>query len=176
MIILLVACLLMFAGLLNSLQHSWMRERIQALRKPGDAYACSKVGPIPDPSNFREWGADTLEEAQSLRKEQYLRLYSEVAEVYAKTSLTVGVPVLGASIDVNDLGLVGGAGLLFILLVCTFCLSRELENLRTAFGASARFGQTRGFYYLLAMRQVFTIPQSPRRPRKRYLQLVPGGM
>lgn len=78
----------------------------------------------------------------------------------------IKVPFFGISFDVNDLGTIGGLGLLIILMMYRYSLSREIKNLRYAF-ATARL-QAREeknpeildkFYHALAMKQVFTVPE-----------------
>src|SRR4051812_37066658 len=56
-VLLVVASVLVFAGLLNSLQHQWMLERVKRLAQADSETAAypalaQKLGPLPDPKLF----------------------------------------------------------------------------------------------------------------------------
>ena len=166
-IVVVVASVLVFAGLLNSLQNSWLLERIQKIRSiSGAGYLASKIGPSPkyvDPpsAEYRQYEI------------RYREFYSALVRTYVDTSYVVRVPFFGITVDANDLGLLGGISFVIILVMLRFCISREVGNLKLSFEAAAKLGQLPEFYRLLAMRQVLTIPPNTQVTRSTLLAVVP---
>jgi hypothetical protein len=173
-IILVIASVLVLAGLLNSLQSHWMLRRIvklgEDIRGP---YTESKLGPYPDEKKFPS--GDNYRKAVELYEQRYKDLCSAVARAYVDNSMVVRVPFLGFTFDVNDLGLLGGFGFLIMLVCYRFFLTREVDNLRLSFDEARRLGkgELEEFYKLLAMRQVFTVPLTRYVNRTRFLQDMP---
>src|SRR5258708_1318921 len=99
-IALVVASVVLFAGLLNSIQNSWMIDRLTAFQFPESSYVTAKAGAFHPPS-------DTGFAAMAYR-ERYTQLYGALARVYVESAFVVRVPFFGITIDVNDLGLIGG--------------------------------------------------------------------
>jgi hypothetical protein len=148
-IVLVVASVLVFAALLNSIQTQWLHLRMLALRDIHSPYVQSKIGDLPiDPDDRRRYEA------------RYLALCESIERAYVEASFVIKVPFFGISFDVNDLGLFSSVGFLVILTCYRFFLSRELDNLQISFRAARSLGnwELKKFYQLLSMRQVFTIP------------------
>jgi hypothetical protein len=173
-----IASVLILAGLVNSLKHQWMLERLWALSNPDISYVESKIGAPPAAARFppnrhpRNAAMPSLDMATQLYAKAYNSFYDAMAKTYVD-SLVTKVPIFGFGIDANDLGMIGGFAFVVILLMYRFSLGREMDNLKIARTEAQRAGQSREFYLVLAMHQVFTIPQTPRRTRKRLLVWAP---
>lgn len=86
-------------------------------------------------------------------------LQRSVTSEYIENIRFIKIPFFGIAFDVNDLGTIGGLGLLTILLMFRFSLSREIKNLRYAFKKARKNGELDAFYHALAMNQVLTVPE-----------------
>lgn len=85
----------------------------------------------------------------------------------ARTAFTSS-PIPGVSIDVNDLGLIGGISLVLLMMVLVVCLMREHENLYLALYKVRQFARLRDhehgtseanlLYHALVMSQVLASP------------------
>jgi len=162
--IMVIASVLVLAGLVNSLQNSWMLARIQASNSPTAPYVLSKIGPPPTNPTPNETVA---------YQNRYREFYSALVKTYVDTHYIVRVPVFGFTVDVNDLGMLGGIGFIVIMVVFRFCVSREVDNIVLSFKAARRLGKSVQFYHLLAMRQVFTVPDDGEIKRGKLLLWVP---
>jgi hypothetical protein len=169
-LVMLVTSMAVFAGLLNSLGSQWMGERVRELtERPFGTYAVRNIGPLPtDPDHG------------SPAWERYARrvdvFQDHLTRAYVETGFVIRVPVVGFTLDVNDLGLIGGVAFIVILLMLRFSLTRELDNVRLSFERAEGLGRLHEFYTLLAMRQVFTVPPSPLVRRTRLLVWAPKAM
>lgn len=92
---------------------------------------------------------------------------------YVENVRFVKAPFFGIAFDVNDLGLIGGIGLIIILLLLRHSLSREVKSLNKSFTEARRTGaqQFYHFYHILAMKLVFTIPEMKGETRNKLLAL-----
>lgn len=171
-IALVVASALLLAALLNSLQNTWMLQRIHASADPFSPYVIAKIGPPPITS-IKDAHTPQALAAMELYEMRYEKLYAALVESYTQNSYSVRVPFFGFTFDVNDLGLIGGLGLASILLLLSFSLRREIENLRVSFQHVAKEGHLHEFYVLLSMRQVFTVPRTDTVERTRFISIVP---
>ncbi len=172
-LLLMVASILAFAGLLNSLQNQWMAERIERLGDPKGEYTQSWLGAYPAAKNYKS--PEDYSKAVDLYEKRYLDFCNSIQKAYVDNSLTIRVPVLGFSFDVNDLALLSGIGFIVILSCYRFFLSREIDNIRVSFAEAKSEGLNKleEFYRLLAMRQVFTVPIGQYINRTPFLRLVP---
>lgn len=172
-IVMIIACVVVFAGLLNSVQSQWMHRRMLNLGDINGDYTRSKLGPYPDRGRFNN--NDDFVDAKRRYETRYAELCEAVERAYVDTSFTIRVPFLGFSFDVNDLGLMGGVGFLVILSCYRFFLTRELNNLRMSFEEARALGMDHleEFYKLLAMRQVFTVPVTKHINRTWFLAIAP---
>src|SRR5258708_17933971 len=172
-LVLVIATVLVFSALLNSQQTNWMHKRLDKLNNIHSDYVERKLGPFPQPSAYKDNAAYRL--ATDAYEQRYLAFLSAVARTYVETSWVIRVAFFGFSFDVNDLGLLGGIGLLTTLICLRFCLTRELNNLRLSLDVAkqASILELREFYTLLAMRQVFTVPQTTYIVRSRFLRITP---
>jgi hypothetical protein len=94
----------------------------------------------------------------------------EYAKQFAAHSVFTASPIPGVTIDVNDLGVIGGVALTMVMLVLATCIVREHENVYLALykvrvlceqEAEARsHGNSRSnlLYHALAMNQVLSSP------------------
>jgi hypothetical protein len=144
--VLVVACVLAFAGYLNSLQSAWMLQRVQIASDPANQYVAQKLGTQP-----------------SLDDPRYDALYGALVKSYVDNAMSVEVPFFGVSFDINDLGLLSGIGFVTVLVLLRFSLRSEIASLRLVFKAASRTikgdsAQLESVYDLLASRQVFTVP------------------
>jgi hypothetical protein len=162
--ILVIASVLVLAGLINSLQHSWMLARIKASNSPTAPYVVSKIGPPP---------TNPTENENVAYQNRYREFYAALMRTYVDTHYIVRVPVFGFTVDANDLGMLGGIGFIVIMVVFRFCVSREVDNIVLSFKAAGRLGKSVQFYHLLAMRQVFTVPNDGEIKRGALLLWVP---
>jgi hypothetical protein len=164
-LVLVVASVLVFAALLNSLQSSWMLGRMRLLQNPYSEYVISRIGCPPD-----QEGAE-LEEY----KQRYADLRQAFTKSYVENTFYVRVPFFGFTFDINDLGLLGGLAFLILLILLRFCLSREITNIVLSFSEADRTkpSQLKDLYILLAMQQVFTVPRTTQAGVSRFLWVMP---
>ena len=76
---------------------------------------------------------------------------------FVEKTMNVSVPFLGITLDINDLGLLGGITFSLLLTWLLFSLRREAENLQILF-SKATDEVLPTVYQLLEMTQVLTIP------------------
>ena len=76
---------------------------------------------------------------------------------FVERTMNVSVPFLGITLDVNDLGLLGGITFSLLLTWLLFSLRREAENLQILFNKATDEALST-VYQLLEMTQVLTIP------------------
>lgn len=105
-----------------------------------------------------------------IEKRRLHRQY-ETVRAYVDNIQYIKIPFFGIAIDVNDLGLIGGASLTIILLLFRFSLSREIKNLNVSFKESFFHNQLSVFYHTLAMRQVLTVPNMDGETRNEALSI-----
>lgn len=97
----------------------------------------------------------------AIAREEYLKQFTA-------RSVFNSSPIPGVSIDINDLGIIGGTSLVFLMLIMVFCMMREHENLHLAFFRVRRLcslddhaagtSAANYLYHSLAMSQVLTSP------------------
>jgi hypothetical protein len=155
--VVMIASVLIGIATLNAHPAGWPLRRIDAW-----------YGTPLDSSRFM--GGDTVQ--LKIAREEYLKQF--VARGVMTSS-----PIPGVSMDVNDLGLVGGTALLLLTLVQLFCLLREHENLQLALykvrqlcvedGEEHVRGDSRAnlLYHALSMGQVLSSPPTLARWRRR---------
>jgi hypothetical protein len=168
-----VASVLVFAGLLNSLQHSWMLQRLRTWNEMDSAYVRSKIGEPPKRTVPMSSVDPAYEAALRGYLDRYKEFYSALIRTYVDNSYVIRVPFFGFRVDANDLGLIGGIGFVVLLIILRFNISREVDNLRMAFAEAKRLNQLSEFYVLLAMRQVFTVPATDAINRGPFMVWVP---
>ncbi|HET8799320.1 MAG TPA: hypothetical protein VFO89_16645 [Thermoanaerobaculia bacterium] len=170
--VMVIASVLIFAGLVNSLRSSWMLARLQASNDIDSPYVVSKIGKPPA-------GPSVTPEAIKSYEARYQEYYAALVVAYVENSFVIRVPVFGFTVDANDLGLIGGIGFVIILTVFLYSVTREVDNLSISFRVAEKLGREElsRFYDLLAMRQVFTVPLDETRPdardRSRFALWIP---
>lgn len=160
-----IASVLVFAALWNSLHFSWVMQRLDAARDARRVLAAQPSIPTDALRQHLQWPTPRLQRAMALIDLREARTAEELAtEVAALERLRdeklrfVAVPFFGVGFDVNDLGLIGGLSLAILLFIFFYCLRREHANLQVAFDEARARGQLPETYTLLAMSQVFTLP------------------
>jgi hypothetical protein len=127
-----------------------MLARIKSTEDIHSGYVVSKIGVRP---------ADDAPEQLRAYEARYQEYYAALMQTYVDTTYVVKVPVFGFTVDVNDIGMIGGIGFAVLLTVFLYCVRREIDNLHISFGMAGESGNRARFYSLLAMRQVFTVPR-----------------
>lgn len=105
--------------------------------------------------------------AELFRKE----IQQESVRAHVENVRLVRAPFFGIAFDVNDLGVIGGIGFIIILLLLRHSLSREIKSLNRSFRVAYDTNQLRHFYHVLAIRQVFTVPEMEGEKQNRLLAL-----
>lgn len=181
-IILIISTILIFVGLNNSYMNSWMVDDLREVYKPGNAYISellekkltgNKEGtadyfrsPCDDPKDTNPRCVSPAEKAKTDAQEALMKLHME-------SRLLIRIPILGVSLHVNDLGLVGGLTLIVLLLLTRTSLSREIKNLNYSFKKAFEEGELDEFYDSLSMRQLFTVPHMKGEKRNHFLSKAP---
>ena len=101
----------------------------------------------------------------------------EFGKQFVARTVFTSSPLPGVSIDVNDLGVMGGGALTLLMLVLLVCLMREHENLYLALYKVRQFARARNhehgssdanlLYHALVMSQVLASPPTLARWRNR---------
>jgi hypothetical protein len=155
--VVIIASVLLGIATRNAHQGGWSLRRLRAW-----------YGMPLDKQPF--FGGDTV--VIKVAREEYLRQF--VARGVMPAS-----PIPGVSMDVNDLGVIGGIALVLLTLVLLFCLLREHEHLQLALFKVRQMciddpdGHTRGdsranmLYHALAMGEVLSSPPTLARWRRR---------
>jgi len=148
MIVLVIVSVLAFVGFLNSVKSSWMLNRIRSVSDINNPYTKGKFGIEPDINDPR-----------------YVRLHSAMMRNYVENALTLRVPFFGVAFDINDLGLLSGISFITVLVLLGFSIRSENLSLKLSFKTAKILTNENNvgfetFYDLLAMKQVFIIPQT----------------
>ncbi|HUP61981.1 MAG TPA: hypothetical protein VNA69_16360 [Thermoanaerobaculia bacterium] len=154
--ILVVASVVMFVGMLNSLHHSWAGERLLAASNPDSEYVTANIG-RPPIAALKERSSSEYLEARDRHLARYHEFYSALMKTYVETGFGVRAPFFGVFVDVNDLGAIGGLAFLIMLVMLAFSLRREIENLKVAFYRAFEEHSLTELYDILAMHQFFTV-------------------
>ncbi len=162
-----IASILLFVGHHNAEQDGWFNSRILQARlamheKVWQYHEGQLTGKL---ELARKWA-----EARGMQSEEEVRDYINTLED-ARTSrlLLVQIPFFSVSHDVNDLGFFGSIALLILMLMLTFAMARQHENLylalwrvRRLFDDEGRVESSRShsnlIYHTLAMSQQFSQP------------------
>lgn len=152
----IVATVLIFIANRNIQQDSWPRRRLDTWY----AYARNDGAGTPKPPPQIANG--DVERLKAIRE--------EYVKQFAARSVFNASPLPGVSIDVNDLGLIGGIALSFLMFVLVASIAREHENLHLALYKvrllllEEKHNRARGdsranlLYHALAMTQVLNAP------------------
>jgi hypothetical protein len=167
-IVLVVASVIVFVGWYNSLDSSWMLQRIRIAYDPASPFVRKKLHSETDPAST---SPDPKKEQQveAFRKQ----FQDSLVKSYVDNTYFIKAPFFGIVLDVNDVGFIGGIALICILILLRFSLSREIKNLNFTFDEAITHKRLYDFYYELAMHQVFTIPHMRKEKRNRLLAIAP---
>jgi hypothetical protein len=189
-ILLVVASVLTFVGWLNSLPDGWIAERLKTLSNAGVAltkepdaldredmksldYLKEKIGPRPTRYKDEKDQKNNVETKQYQQyKDQYKELYIALVRTYVDNTFTIRVPFFGISFDINYLGLLSGLGLVIVLILFRFTITRELQNLELSLEEARKRTSLWEFYHLVAMRQVLTIPPMETKRQSRFRSFI----
>lgn len=163
-----VASILIFTGHHNAHQESWFNSRLDLARS-----ALSKRIWEQQPHQLKtpkEKAAWKWADARQLRTEDDVRKHIEFLEESRIDQFVVlQMPVFGVKFDVNDLGLLGGISFSILLLMLTFAMARQSENLYLSLWKVREIWRLENFsdnpssaanlvYHSLAMSQHFSNP------------------
>jgi hypothetical protein len=168
-IVLVVASVLILIAFYNSLDWSWPIARVRSAYDPADTSADKALDVAHHPLLLLDKDKDGKSPANHFREQ----LQEANVRAYVENVRFVRVPFVGVAFDVNDLGTIGGIGLILILFVMRYSLSREIKNLNYSFREAARLNRFDEFYHALAMRQVLTVPHMAGEERNRLLAVSP---
>lgn len=143
-----IVTIVVFAGLLNSLQANWMKGRIADLRDPCGNYATKVLGAC-DQQHLNPGHTEVI-----------IEFRRALLRSYVENTYSVRAPFFGVSFDINYLGIFSGISLCILMLLLRFCLSRENDNLRLGFIDAFKEGKAEAYYKLLSMSLVLTVPKS----------------
>ncbi|HEX7680905.1 MAG TPA: hypothetical protein VF713_22405 [Thermoanaerobaculia bacterium] len=149
LVIKVVATLLLLSGfallsVINSLQGSWLRQRLSLAATPGSAYVRQRVGPIP-PANTADW---------ELYKIRYASFYTTLTKAESDSFYAQHLPIPGApSIDINDVGPIFGVGFALLMSLLVVALRGCQHSVAAAFEYAAASHQLPHMQRLLEIRQ-----------------------
>jgi hypothetical protein len=182
MIAITIAAMFIFAEFWNSRPKSWINTRINTARDALEVFEARRSGrdlPLPEFATIR-----------NLENEEVIRLHLEQLEAaYVSRVVEPQIPALGLSFDLNDLGIFGGITLLLLLIMLTYSLDRQYENLFLSLWKvevlykrepkkrkpkkqepkEDRESKANLLYHALAMAQVFTQPPTLARWRPSFV-------
>lgn len=164
--VLVVASVLISVGWYNSFSGSWQRQRIKQAYLADDRAACAWLECDKYPQALI---AESDGKTPALKLREQLR--QEAVRAYVQNVRFVKAPIFDVGVDVNDLGFIGGAGLVVIMLLLKYSLSRETKNLNLSLREAIHHDKLTAFYHAVAMRQVFTVPRVMRE-KKSHFSLV----
>jgi hypothetical protein len=168
-IILVVASVLIFIGFYNSARWSWALDRIRRAYDPAEESVLRALDTVNRPGILTEVDKQGYTPAENFRTQ----LQQATVRAYVENIRFVRVPFFGNAFDVNDLGTIGGIGLIIVLLLMRYSLSREIKNLNISFREAVHHNRLCAFYHALAMRQVFTVPHMKGEKRNALLATSP---
>lgn len=162
-----IASILVFVGYRNSSSEGWANSRLRLARMAlNNQVWLLKPGKTTDKiENARRWaeikGIRNIDDARD-----QVRLFDQERLDHV---LQLQMPILGIRFDVNDLGFLGGTALAVLMLMLSFAISRQHENLflslwkvRSICDREGRKddGQSKAnlVYHTLAMAQHFNKP------------------
>jgi hypothetical protein len=172
-----VACIIVFMAAWHEAPFSWTYSRLRLVQAAAWYYNCAeKRHPeegAPSPESIHENchfipGAQPFSDAEIREGEEFVRNWKftpaqttrqlqELQDSLVRNTMNVTVPLLGFTFDLNDLGLIGGLSLFFLLAWLYFSLRREEGNVRILFDSQTG-SDAAEIYRLACMTQVLTIP------------------
>ena len=162
MYVILVALIAVFAAYRNTGSPAWLELRVRTLQKAvacvevkDRSPACQSAMAYAAGFTYHDLAGDpssTVETTREFRTaiDQLIRQRSE--------NLAIRFPLIGLSMDVNDLAVISGLTLCALLYIFMLTLSRELNNLMRASDKADRIRNKDGFELLL-MSQLFSAPR-----------------
>jgi hypothetical protein len=100
----------------------------------------------------KEWKPDAATKAALLDRQKTMQ------HGFDDTYGHIKVPILGIGFNANDIGLVGGFGLMVVVFVLVLSMMRERANIRHAFAKAILERCVPDVYRVVSMSQVLTVP------------------
>lgn len=168
-----IASVLLAFGHHNASDESWFNSRLALANRALHEEVWEMEEPADDLTKevrlARDWA-----EGRGLRSETQVMEHIKTLE-NARTDrlILLQIPFFGVSHDVNDLGLLGGVALTVLMLLLTFAMARQNENLylslwrvrreseddeKAGIAPGDRRGRANLIYHTLAMSQQFSQP------------------
>jgi hypothetical protein len=101
---------------------------------------------------------DDLKSEKKYREELLKQKFSNLQKSVIENSYIIKLPFFGVSFDINDLGFLGGLGIVIILSMLRLSLKTYILSLRIGIKAARKHNVESQFYDLLASRQLFAFP------------------
>ncbi len=175
-LVLLLACAIVFVAWLNELRDGWTVTRLKVARWSADVLNCTEYQREPDPTDktkdyhlacIRVEGLDASQSAaaqayierRNLTVESVQAHIQALQDVVVKDVVFVRMPFIGIAADVNDLSVIAGLGFTVILLFLYFSVLREYANLTYLFHNPALAADRKEMYAYLTMTQIFMLPK-----------------
>lgn len=177
-----IACVLIATATWNIRPQGWARQRVERWKKQSisaktspaqsDAQQIQPVSISPAQLNGQQKQSGSAQEAPTQK------LDGHYAQRVVERMMILDIPALGISLDVNDLGIIGGIALLMLLSLLWLTIGREHENLYLALfkvkqiydadpgESNNRDGKANLLYHALAMGQVLSRPPTLARWRR----------
>lgn len=174
-----VACIVIFMAAWHELNSSWTFSRLRVVQAaawyvdcveaqhpdvPGAAPTaafthdhCHILGETQPFTDVELGHAQRFIQSWHMTPVEIRRRLDLLEDALVNHTMNVTAPLLGFTFDVNDLGLIGGLSLLFLLVWLYFSLRREDSNLGLLFAEQETVNKAE-IYKLASMTQVFTIP------------------
>jgi hypothetical protein len=182
LLIMLVASIVIATACWNTRVSGWVNSRLamakavdDILVKPPDAATGTPARSVAPGQEALYEKADELIKSTGRTPNQARQGLLWAQKVRTEQLSQIQVPILGISLDVNDLGLLGGVTLIVMLMWLNYSLWHQSNNLKIAFAFARQLDEksaselkdpteenrVRWLYHTyqnLAMRQVLTIP------------------
>ena len=168
-IVITVASILLFVGHYNSRTDSWFNSRLKlAYLAMHEKVWLAKEGEL---SGVKELARLWASSRQYQTEEEIKEHIKTLEDARTHRLLLLEVPFFGVSHDVNDLGIFGSIALSVLMIMLTFSMSRQHENLYLALWRVRRIWDLENrnqsptshanlIYHTLAMSQQFSQPPS----------------
>jgi hypothetical protein len=168
-----IASILLFAGHHNSADDGWFNQRLKLARTALHEQVWN-ASPAGARSEARESARAWFHQRGYQTEAELTDYIRTLEEARTEHILLMQMPFFGITFDVNDLGFFGGISLAILMLMLTFAMSRQHENLylslwkvrRVPDVAEGAQSKANLIYHTLAMSQQFSQPPSLARWQK----------
>jgi hypothetical protein len=164
LVLMIVASIVIFSASWNSRGGSWLRSRIDCIDAAEQVVDCVRKGTcVPKDfvqlrNGYNETRArECINHYKIDSSQEAKQMHEDLRHFLIENVLTIHAPFFGLTIDVNDLGILGGFTFVVLLLWYQFARWQEWRNLKRVF-ASVPDAHRRDAYLALSMCQVLTVP------------------